>query len=301
MSSRAEKSVLAKLANIDPRVIYLLVALAIATPLLLRYTLPPARMATAKAFYTTVDTLQLPEGNIALVSLDWGPGGVAENQPQTLVTLEHLFRRRIPFAILSMYPLAAPFLEGIPEKIVARLQAESPNSPAYEYGKDWVNLGYRPNGFLLIQSLAKSSNWKETLEVDSNGTPLTALPLFNSVSSIKNVSLFIEITGLVGVFNNWIQYFQTKEYRPPFLHGCTSITIPEAYNYFASGQIVGLHEGVAGAASYEQLLSEAFPHRSKGDALRNNTSIAVAQLVVLGLILLGNIGAYLQRQNSGNK
>ena len=248
-----------------------------------------------------MESLNLPPGNIALVSLDWGPGGVAENQPQTLVTLEHLFRKRIPFAMITMYPLAVPFLEGLPDKIIAKLKAESPTAPPYEYGRDWVNLGYRPNGFLLIQSLAKSNNWKETLEVDSNGTSLSALPLFEKVETIKNISLFVEITGLVGVFGNWIQYFQTKEYRPPFLHGCTSISIPEAYNYFASGQILGLHEGVAGAASYEQLLSEAYPKRSKGDALRNNTSIAVAQLLVLGLIALGNIGAVWQRFRKDNE
>ena len=279
-----------KLDRIDSRVIYFFVALAIGTPLVTHYSLPPNRMPAAQAYYDQIEKLTEQKGKIVLISADWGPGGIAENRPQTELAIEHLLRRRIPFAMISTYPLATPFLESLPQQSAHKLERELP-SEKWEYGVDWVNLGYRPNGFLMIQGLAKATDLHTVLEVDANGTPVADIPLMKNIHTIRDISMLIEVTGLVGVFNNWIQFFQTQDYRPPFLHGCTSITIPEAYNFFAAGQIVGLHEGIAGAASYELYLNEAFPNRVSGDAIRNNTSIAIAQILIVVLVVLGNFGS----------
>ncbi len=278
------------LDRLDQRIIYLFVALAVGIPLISGYSLPPTRMSTAQAFFDQIEKLSSTKDKLVLISADWGPGGVAENRPQTEVAVEHLLRRRIPFAMISTYALATPFLESVPREVIARIELEEPQQK-WTYGVDWVNLGYRPNGFLMIQGLAKSQDLHKVLEVDANGLQMGDIPLMAKVRTIRDVGLFIQITGLVGVLNSWIQYFQTQDYRPPFVHGCTSITIPEAYNFFASSQIVGLFEGVAGAASYELLLNSAFPNRKPGEAVRNNTSIAVAQMLIIALIILGNVGS----------
>ena len=102
--------------------------------------------------------------------------------------------------------------------------------------------------------------------------------------------MLMQFTGLVGTFEMWLEYFRGKGYIPPYVHGCTSITIAEAYNYFVSQQIVGLHEGVAGAAWYEKLLNKEFPNRVQGSALKNNTALAYAHLLILALIVIGNFG-----------
>lgn len=283
-----------RLDRIDRRVIYLFVMLSLSVPLIWPVTLPPARMATADALYQAVEQLKPSPHKLVLISADFGPGTRAENESQAAAAIEHLMRKRIPFALISIYQLAAPFLEKIPRDVAAKLAVELPGQQ-WEYGKDWVNLGYQPGGAVMIRGVAKAADIKTFLKSDARGVPLADIPCMQGVTTIKDIQMFMEFTGLVGVFSTWVQYFQSDAYRPPFVHGCTSITIPEAYIYFSSGQIVGLFEGVAGAAWYDKLLSDSFRGRTPGTALRTNTSLAVAHLIVIGFILLGNAGLVVKR------
>ncbi len=278
------------LDRLDRRIIYLLIALSLAIPLTLKHTLQPAEMHAATAFFAELEKLRAESGKIVLLAAEWGPGTLAENQPQTAVTIEHLMRRRIPFALVSTYNLSAPFLDSLPREIVAQLEKESPGEQ-WVYGKDWVNLGYRPGQSLFVQNLARSDDWHNELKTDATGTPLEDIPCMKDVKSVNNVSIFIEFTGLVGVFSDWVQFFRSENYRPPFLHGCTSITIPEAHTYLSAKQILGLHEGIVGAAWHDELLSKNYPNRAVGSAQVMNTSVAFAQILIIFLIILGNAGS----------
>lgn len=284
-------SYLVLLEQIDRRIIYLFVAFCLAVPILMNVVLKPAPMATAEAFYAAVEKLENNNGKIVLVSSDWGPGTMAENRPQTYLAIEHLMRKRIPFALISVYTLAVPFLREIPRDVASRLEKEMPGEK-WTYGKDWINLGYRPGGIIMIQGLAKAADLHEVLKIDANSTPIEDLPLMEKVKTIDDIMMLMEFTGLVGVFNSWLQYFQ----GPPFVYGCTSITIPEAFIYYSSKQIIGFFEGIAGAAWYEVLLTEHYPTRSAETvAIRVNTGLSYAHLVVIGFILLGNVGLLIRR------
>jgi len=280
--------------QVDPRLVYLLVALALAIPLITGASLRPARMESAESFYKTIDGLDSAKTQFVLIAADWGPGTSAENAPQTAVAIEHLMRKHIPFAVVSLYPLSEPFLRSVPEKIAAALEKEMPGQH-WEYGKDWVNWGFRFGGQSFVQGVARSGNIHEQLGSDAFGTPIEQIPCMKSIHSLKDINLLIQITGLVGVFNTWIQFFQDSSYRPPVLHGCTSITIPEAFIYLSSGQILGLHEGIAGAAWYDQLLTNAYPDRQKSSAISINSGVSYAHLIILAFIVLGNISYFLSR------
>ncbi|MCC6953177.1 MAG: hypothetical protein IT290_03575 [Deltaproteobacteria bacterium] len=154
---------------------------------------------------------------------------------------------------------------------------------------------------MLIQNLSRSADISKTLKTDANGTPLEDLSIMADIKTIRDIPLFIQLTSLVGTLNTWLQFLQTADYRPKFLHGCTSITIPEAYIYYASKQLMGLHEGLAGAAAYEDILSARYPDRLVGTALKLNTSLAIAQLSIVGLIVLGNLGYVLARLRRGRE
>lgn len=278
----------AKPQALDRRIIYALVLLIVAWPIATGYILPPVRMINADNVFELIESrTDLPNG-IAFVAFDWGPGTNAENQPQTELILEHLFRHRIPVALISQYQLSVPFLEAVPRAVAARLMAEQPNEQ-WTYGTDWVNLGYRPGGSLVLQSIVKSENLTQYFNVDANGVSLRDLPIARHLKAFKDIKMLAQLTGLVGTFNNYVQFFQTAEYRPLFIHGCTSITIPEAYLYLDSKQLDGLLEGNAGAAWYATRMQAQYPQREKDLFLVENTALGVAHLVLLALIFLGNL------------
>lgn len=276
------------LLNIDRRIIYFFVFVSLAVPIIFGTALPAAEMKTAEDVYKSIEDLSSSD-QIVLISADWGPNTLAENQPQTELILEHLMRKRIPFAIMTLYSLAGPFIERLPEQVAKKLTKENPNE-TWEYGKDWVNLGYRPGMVLMVQGMAKSEDLPTYLKADYQGTPLKQFPIMANVRTIKDISLVAEITGLSGLLQVWIQFFQSV----PIIHGCTSISIPDTYNYYASKQVLGFFEGVAGAAYYEQLLSNNFKERETGSAVKLNTSLSSAQITILFFILVGNLAYLIQ-------
>lgn len=282
-----------KLSELDPRIIYLLIALALAVPLISGKTLPPAQLKSADDVFETIDRLKPEPGKIVIISLDWGPGTTAENEPQSWVVMEHLFRKRIPFALISLYNLAGPTLQELPLKVVKQLEAENPGEH-WVYGKDWVNLGFRQGSSLAVQSMGRAENWQETIQTDATGMSLKDLPAMAEIKNVHQVQLLVQISSLVGVFNSWLQFFRAADYTPPFVHGCTSISIPDAYLYYSSKQIEGFFEGIAGAAWYDSLLSKIYPKR-KSVGQEVNTGLAFAQLIILALIVLGNLAALWER------
>lgn len=283
--------------SIDRRFIYLLMIVGVSYPLITGTILPPPSMKAAKHMYELVTNLETKEGEFVFVAIDFGPNSRAENEPQTEVILEHLFRRHVPLVVFSQYALAEPLLKSIPERVLARLRKELPTEN-WVYGKDWVNIGYRPGQSLFLQGLAKSDSITEYLRQDADGARLKDFPFFAKITSIANVKLLVEVTGLVGVFGSYVQFFQREGFVPTIVHGCTSVTIPEAYIYLDSGQLKGLLEGAAGAASYSKLLTDSYPARPIDSALRISTALGVGHLLIIGLVILGNVVDFIGRRRA---
>lgn len=284
------------LSRIDRRVIFLLVILSLSLPLVFGLRVKPARMESAEKAYATIEALRPQAGSFAFLALDFGPNTKAENLPQAEVIVEHLMRKRIPVVMFSLYVLAEPFLESVPAGVAERLMREFPGEK-WEYGRDWVNLGYTPGGFLIIQAIPKSEDLTALFQKDARGNRLADIPALRAVKDMRSMLFAAEFTGMVGMFSTYMQFLmQRNDYKPPFVHGCTSITIPEAYIYMDSGQIKGLLEGIAGAAWYSEILNQRNPGRVPDSSELVNTGLGVAHLVVIFMVLLGNLAALLARR-----
>jgi hypothetical protein len=311
------------LLAIDRRLVYLLVLLALAAPLFLaefvpytarKLTLPPAPLRGARQLFDRVERIvnEREEAGadykkIVLISADFGPQTRAELLPMLECTVRHLMMRRIKFAIYTNVPDGAGYCKGLPEKLARELGCE--------YGKDWVNFGYKPNGSFLVRQMA--TNMPGGLKTDANGNSLEdaktvaeRMPCMQGIKDASNVSLVIEITGLVGMFGRWPAFFATPTARPDMAHGCTSVSIPDAYSDLESGLICGLFEGIAGAAAYNDFLEgirnpEKDPPTSIA-ARVHMTSQTVAHVLVIVFVALGNAGVLLawiasRRRAAGNR
>ncbi len=283
--------------ELDRRYIYLLVFVVLAIPLLLKLSLTPARLKASTQAYNLIENIQFSPGEIAFIALDFGPSTKAENEAQAMVLMEHLFRKRVPVVLFSMIPFAEAFLKLTPEKVAEKLQKENPEE-TWVYGKDWINLGFRQGATILLQQITKSDDLKELFKADVNGTALNNFAFLKDFKDFNQIKLLGHFTGLVGVFDRYLGFFSSKTHRPLFIHGCTSITIPEAYIYLDSKQLDGLFEGIAGAAWYSHLLNQNFPNREPDTALLVNTGLGVAQLLIIVLIIIGNIVYFVKRKRN---
>lgn len=265
-------------------IIYLLVFLTVAIPIWLNLSIRPIELKAAGNMYKLLEGL--PKEKLAVLSLDYTPSTIAENEPQFEVLFEHLLRRKIPVVLMTTIPLASPFLRSSSDKVFTRLKAENLE---FKYGTDYVTLGYRPARHLFLQALAKSSDITKFLNNDFNGNSLDKYPIFRNKKTIKDISFVGNVTGIVGVFDSFVQFLTTEDYKPLLGHGCTSITIPDAYIYLDSGQLSGLLEGISGASWYSKLLDDNYPQRLTDGSKAINTALGFAQGLIILLILVGNI------------
>lgn len=250
--------------------------------------LPPAPLTAATESFSIIEKLEHRPGKIAFVAMDYGPSNYAENGPQAEVALEHLMRRRIPIVLMTQISQGEGFLESVPRTVVERLEKEYPNQK-WTYGVDWITIGFRTGPALFIQALAKSEDISRFIKKDARGNDLASLPMMKEVKTIKDVDLLVQLTGYLGTFDTYVQFFQRNGYAPTFIHGCTSITIPEAYIYRDSGQLKGILEGVSGAAWYSELLQRSYPERKEDSSRAVNTALGISQLAIVGMIAVGNL------------
>ena len=230
-----------------------------------------------QSFYDEIEVLaKKDDGKIVLISGDFGPSTKAECYPQTEAVIEHLFRAGVPFAMITLYAEGAGFIEEIPNRLAKKY--------GKVYGEDYCVLGYKPNVSIMVQSLSRDI--PRAAQADVYGTPITEIPMMKDVKDVNDVSLVVSVTGLVGMLEVWLGYFPSQEYRPNFAHGCTAIAYPEAYVYIDSGQLIGLMNGMAGAAQYEYLLG------IEGAASEGMVIHVFFHGFITILIILGNIAYF---------
>jgi hypothetical protein len=186
-------------------------------------------------------------------------------------------------------------LRSIPQEIARRLEGESPGE-RWRYGEAWVNAGYKPGAAIFIQALVNAPDVAKFLGRDVTGMPIAQYPNFSAIGGVERIKLVGQVTGLVGVFDTLVQFFQKRDYRPILVHGCTSITIPEAYIFLDSGQLNGLLEGIAGASWYSELIRERAPASDNSQLLVTNTALSAAHIMIILLIIVGNLRVLFMRK-----
>ena len=283
----------------DRHIIYLILLVALAIPKIFDLQLPSVPFKNAERAFELLENIPNAGSSLVVVALDFGPNTVGENRPQAETLIEHLMLRNIPFLLTSQTSQSKSLLEEIPQKVAQRLNQQLPvgdKANTKLYGQNWVNIGFRPGGITFLQQFAKSDNLASDLKTDARGNSLRDLAIFKSINSSKQISHVIQITGLTGTLNNFLEFFSRPGHRPVFIHGCTSIVIPEAYIYLDSRQLGGLLEGVAGAAWYSKLLQEKFKLPDSGDSSAIvNTMISVGHLVLIFFVVLGNLLFYIKK------
>lgn len=270
---------LERLQSIDRRIMYLLLAAVIAVPLIWRLDLPLVVGPAAQGAYDAVEAM--PQDKIALISIYWDAGTIAENRPQTEALIRHMFMRDKKFAILAFAPQGNKFAYDSAERIAREM--------GKEYGRDWVHWGYRPSANLvpLLQSFPRDV--QGSIGKDYHGTPLSKIPVMRDVETIRDIGLIAEVTPSA-TLELWIGFIYGP-YRTPIIYAPTAVMAPEGFNPLDAGQIKGMLTGMRGAAEYEHLLGrQDFAARAAG-------ALSTSHVLIILLIVIGNVGYITSRMS----
>jgi hypothetical protein len=274
-------SVWERLSKIDRRIIYLLLSLVIIIPIVFKIPSTVAVSEAARMAYDAVD--RLPPGTPIVFSTDFDPASMPELRPMMTAVLRHAFKKKLKVIMMGHWPTGIPLSTLILEEVAKEFDAE--------YGKDYINIGYRPGGGAVMIRIGREI--RSVFDVDVEGTALDSLPMMRTIHNYSDIGLIACFeAGAMGDF--WVRYAWGR-FGVNIIMGTTAVVTPDCYPYLGAHQIDGLIGGMAGAAAYEKMVKQ--PDK----AMIRMSSQAWAHILIIVFIIVGNIGYFMLRKSGKGK
>jgi hypothetical protein len=278
------------LGRIDRRFIFLLIALAVVIPMLLKVKIPARPSPIVQTIFDKVEAL--PPGSKVLVSLDYSPSTIPENLPMSQAMVRHLLSKGHRVYLMTLWATG-------PDMITRATEVIKSEFPEKVYGTDYVNLGYKSGNQGVINSIA--SNIRTLFTGDEAGTPIDSIAMMSEVRNLGDFDLILSVASGFPGLKEWVQ-FGGDRVNVPVAGGVTAVEAPLLYPYYPR-QLLGLMGGLQGAAEYEAALVHQYPkfQETSEEAIKKMGPQTVAHLVILVLIVLGNTAYFLSRPGRGGR
>lgn len=260
---------LKKLLTIDPRLIFLLLFICVAVPLISPLSLPVGISPGTSATYRFIENL--PPGSNVLSIFDLSAASAIEVYPQVAAFTTHLKNRNLKIVEVSFDSAGPMFADR------ALKDAFGASKDHTLYGKNFVNLGYIPGGETAMKSFAANA---KMIQKDFYGKDIKDLEIMRDISSAKDFKLAIVITG--SQVDNIVRQFGDP-YSLPIAGAVTAVLVTRIMPYYPA-RVIGYLNGLRGAAEYELLV------KRPGIALAGMDAQSAAHLLVIFFIIVGNVG-----------
>lgn len=268
-----------KLQNLDKRVFYLLMALAIAIPTISPIGLPVEVTPAVQRTYDFVKSL--PEGSIVLMGYDYEPGDEIDLNPMAQALYHQFAEKRIKVVAIASFP-SAPMFAEYTMKVFEEY--------GYEYGKDYVHLGYYAGAESTLAAFGNDP--RSIFSTDFYGTPLSELPLMKNISSMKDFAMAVTLndgpTNGTGT-HDWVRQ-AVMAHGVPLIMGVTGVLAASNETYVQSGQCKGILAGLRAAAEYEKLTDK------KGSGTVGMDAQSIAHLLIVIFVVMGNVAMFLSKK-----
>ena len=297
------KNYILKLGNLDRRIIFLLIGLAVLIPLINPnlIDLPLGEDRNTRVVYDSISNLNTNDK--VLISFAYGASTKPEVHPMAVGLLNHLFSKGVKVYIVSLWP-ESPIMA---EQAISSVR--NSNLFSIEDGIDYVMFDYKVGGFVVIKGIA--DNFRDIYQQDKNGKSINDLPIMEGIYDVTDFDFVFDFSAGVPGNAEWVQYACDPK-NVPLSSGCTSIMVTDAIPYVESGQLKGILAGMPGAAEYEQMVydfmvNEQINNNSfinpqgnivKGKAYARMSAQSVAHLLMVLFIVIGNIAYYYSRKES---
>jgi hypothetical protein len=269
-----------RLARVDRRWIFLTIFVVVALPFIFNWHSGVGAISPAtQSLYDYID--KLPKGTPVMIAFDYGPASMAELHPMALALARHIFERKLRFIGVALDTQGATLGQDALTKIGKAMGARQ--------GYDWVNLGYKPGYLSVIDGMGTSIH--KVFPTDFSGVPIAKEPAMAGVKTYADLGLLIDLASSSSP-GDWIAFANGK-YNAKVAAGVTAVMAVDYYPYLQSHQLVGLLNGLKGAAEYESLV------HNLGMASQGMISQSIAHVVIVLFVLLGNIAYFASRRRRG--
>jgi hypothetical protein len=274
-------------------IIYIAILAALLAVLLVR---PPFGEVNAPAapgvleFYGAIESV--PEQEPVLVVYDWDATRSAEMSILSEAVMRHLMSRRVRFVTVSTVPQGPGFAQQITQSIINGSGAGG----GYEYGSDYLVLGYLPGNEAALRALV--DNFAQAMPLDyQQRRPLNSYQLIQGgqIRGVSDFALIIDLASEEADLRNWIEQVSVRTNMPIIAavpQGLDPLARP--YTDLPIGGLKAVVSGPTGALQYNRQL-ELHGRVTASQAGTTNltdrlNAQSVAQLLVAVVILAALVG-----------
>lgn len=272
-----EKNWTHTLINLDKRIVYVFIFLAVALPFFLNPVVEIKSTKWVQSAYNLVDEAALKRKPI-LIGFDYDPSTLAELQPMVVSILRHAFSKNVKVVginfILNGTSLAATTLEKVAKEYDKK------------YGEDYAFFGYLPQTTVVLLNFGE--NFRKSYKKDYYGKNIDELPMLKGWQNFDDFHVVFCISG-TGIPGTYIVY-GVDRFKFNYVAGVTAVSAADYYPYLQSGQMKGLLGGMKAAAEYEGLAGKI------SDGMRGMASQTWGHVTIIIFIIIGNILFYVKRR-----
>lgn len=263
--------------QINPKIVYLLMAIALVFPVLKPIGLPlTVDQQLTKPVYDWIESLN--PGDIVIFDAAYGGGSDSELGPQLKAWFTHCMMRGIKVVGVAQWEPGATLAWESLKQVSAQLEAEGISA---KYGVDWAFPGYKA-GTPTTWRAMQDDMWNACGNVDWEKTPFSQIPLMERVrkwtpETVKGIIIFS--AGSPGI-PTYTSYFPEHK----LYVGDVAVQVAGTSNLLRSGQVKGILPGLRGAAEYEKLIDRP------GLGVKLMDAQSLGHSIIIILVILGNIG-----------
>jgi hypothetical protein len=272
-----------KLTALPREVVMSMVILAMLIPALNPLGLPLMTGDMSRAWYDTVDAL--PADSVVLMDIGYGSGGFPSLGPGNIAALHQMFEKDLKVVLM------ATSLEGTMMYPLVMAEVRPEQDYGLVYGEDYVFIGYVAGEQTAMAGIL--GDLKALVSVDYEGTSIGSLSLMDNINGADDIDLVAYLTTAGGIAEGWV-YQAYSQYDKDVVGGVLSMMTTSIKPYYDSGQLLGIMDGIKGAADLE------FITGNPGDAIVSSDILTFTQTLVLIFIIIGNVSYWMAKQEGGN-
>jgi hypothetical protein len=255
----SEDGFLVKLERMDPRIIYTIVFILCIPPIVSPLGFPIPIESEVQLAFDTLDAI--PAGGVVLMGAEFTAASWTELGPSWIACIKHLIKKDVKFILMNYF--YAESIVSFDSMIYPRIESML-EEYGYEWGVDWVNMGFLPGGESALAAFASDVR---VLGEDRYGTPIDDLPEY--------LRQFQETYGLDHIT---ITYGVVKSAYIPYIN---------------TGQLKGMMAAIGGGAQIEQLVGEPSVASAGMDA------VSTSHIFAAILLIVGNLLFWINRSKGG--
>ena len=276
----SDSSLLDKIKNLDNRIIFSILIIALLIPYVRPLGLPIPVGSEIVEYWDFIQNVE--EGSVVAVELACDPSTIPQLRSAHQITLLELFKKNCKLVFFQMRDDAPPLHEEMNDWVLAKL----PSDDQPVYGEDWVNLGYLIDAESTVAALA--GGIKSLVATDAYGNDLNSLPMLDDIEDGGDFDFVVWNDGSRGIFTYMLRQWQ-EVHGTPLVVLSVAINKPTVMPYLQSGQVVVASFGIEGSAQIEYISGNI------GDAIKATEPGSLAGLAITLLLIIGNVAYLIQR------